>query len=75
MSPQERQVIEAVAEIEHAQWEHWSRSVASEVGEATRCRWNQYWVPYAELPEAIKEIDREWARRTIEVVKPYSAIL
>ena len=61
----ERARLERVAEVEHIQWMEWSKSVASEVSPERRTRWKKFWVPYAELPEDIKELDREWARKAL----------
>jgi len=59
--------IEDLADLEHQQWVHWSKAVADEVSPERRKRWEQYWVPYKELPEDVKEADRIWARRVLEV--------
>jgi hypothetical protein len=61
--------LERVAALEHEQWMAWSKAVASEVSPERRARWEKYWVPYDQLPEDIKEIDREWARKVIREVK------
>ncbi|MCH9684356.1 MAG: hypothetical protein K0V04_23175 [Deltaproteobacteria bacterium] len=61
-------LIERLAEIEHLQWMQWSKSVADEVSPERRERWARYWVPYAELPEDIKELDRAWARKVLAEV-------
>lgn len=58
--------VERVAEAEHIQWMAWSKNVAPEVSPERRARWKQFWVPYAELPEDIKELDREWARKALK---------
>ena len=58
-------LVERVARLEHQQWMEWSKSVADEVSPERRARWEQYWVPYDRLPEDIKELDREWARKVI----------
>jgi hypothetical protein len=63
MSRQE--LLEQLAELEHEQWVAWSRAVAAEVSEGRRRRWQECWVPYAELPEEVKEVDREWARKVL----------
>lgn len=31
-------------------------------------RWESYWVDYEELSEKVKEQDREYARKTIEII-------
>jgi hypothetical protein len=61
-------LLEKLAELEHKQWEQWSRAVADEVSVQRRVRWQQYWVPYVELPESSKELDREWARRVLDTI-------
>lgn len=57
--------VERVAEVEHIQWMAWSKAVAPEVSPERRQRWRKYWVPYSELPDDIKELDREWARKAL----------
>jgi hypothetical protein len=59
------QMLERLAELEHEQWVFWSQSVAAEVSEERRKRWQSLWVPYRELPEEAKEQDRVWARKTL----------
>ena len=58
-------LIEALAEIEHQQWLHWSKAVAPEVAEATRQKWRRSWTDYSELAEDVKEADRVWARKVV----------
>lgn len=58
--------LERVSEVEHEQWMEWSKSVAPEVSPERRARWEKFWVPYEELPEDIKELDRDWARRALK---------
>ena len=58
-------LLERLAELEHEQWVAWSRAVAAEVSEERRRRWRACWVPYAELPEDVKEQDRVWARKVL----------
>jgi hypothetical protein len=59
------ELLERLAELEHEQWVAWSRAVAAEVSADRRRRWQACWVPYAELPEEVKELDRAWARRVL----------
>lgn len=65
----ERDAVERVAEVEHAQWMAWSKAVAPEVSPERQARWARYWVPYKDLPEEVKELDRVWARRAIEAAR------
>lgn len=60
--------LEELAAIEHDQWVEWSKSVASEVSEERRKRWEKYWVPYHELSEEVKEQDRVYARKVLEAM-------
>lgn len=71
------EVIEQLAALEHDQWMQWAQSLMdSEPGLSTarRERWRSLMVPYAELPEEMKEHDRKWARLVIaaraQEVKP-----
>lgn len=61
-------LAEKLAELEHEQWMEWSKSVAGEVSESRLARWELYWVPYNELSEAVKEQDRIWARKVLQVI-------
>ncbi len=65
----ERAAVERVAEVEHEQWMAWSQSVAPEVSEERRARWKKYWIPYKDLPDEVKELDREWARKAIKAAR------
>lgn len=61
-------LLERLAELEHEQWVEWSRTVAPEVTAERRQRWEACWVPYAQLPETVKELDRVWARKVLAVL-------
>ena len=39
-----------------------------ETQKARLARWESYWVDYDELTEKVKEQDREYARKTIELI-------
>ena len=65
----EAKTVERVAEIEHAQWMAWSKEVAPEVSPERRARWARYWIPYEDLPEEVKELDRQWARQAIAAAR------
>ena len=67
-------IIEALAELEHRQWQHWSQTTAAQVPESLRVRWEESWRPYAELPEEAKELDRAWARQVLERLREHQVI-
>ena len=62
-------LIEALAEIEHEQWMHWSQAVAPKVGPGISDSWRKSWVNYAELTEEMKEADRVWARKVVALLR------
>ncbi|QIC06129.1 hypothetical protein GOP56_11220 [Brevibacillus sp. 7WMA2] len=64
-----KEIIEKLADLEHEQWVKWSKSVAHEVSLERRERWQAYWIPYSALSEEIKEQDRVWARKVLEVIE------
>ena len=63
-------LLEKIAEIEHEQWVSWSKAIAKQENLSPERleRWKKYWIPYSELPEDVKEHDRKWARRVLEVI-------
>ena len=66
-----RTLLERLAAAEHEQWMHWAAAVlAAEPGlSATRrASWQAAMVPYAQLDESAKELDRVWARKALAVI-------
>ena len=67
-------LLEALAAIEHDQWMTWARSVLSAddvtIGPERLARWQSYMVTYADLPDAVKEHDRVWARSVLAALTP-----
>lgn len=61
-------MVEHLAALEHEQWMSWAMAVAPEVSQGRRERWEQYFRPYGDLPDEVKELDRVWARRAIEAL-------
>ena len=68
-------LVEALAEIEHEQWMHWSQAVAPKVLSGISDNWRSSWVDYAELTEDLKEADREWARKVVTLLRKRKLIL
>jgi hypothetical protein len=62
-------LIEKLAALEHEQWMHWASAVSPEVSPDRAARWRKYLVPYDQLPEDVKEHDRVWARKALEMFK------
>ncbi len=61
---------EALAELEHEQWCSWSRALAeSEKLSPERLgTWSRRWVPYSDLSDADKDLDREYADHVISLL-------
>lgn len=79
----EEELIEKLAELEHEQWMYWSRAVVEQVlGDSTSSSfdvykrmlekhqsWLEYWKPYEELSEEVKEHDRKWAYKAAKIMR------
>jgi hypothetical protein len=65
------ELLEKLADLEHEQWIEWSKAVAPEVSEERRARWEAFWVPYDQLDEPTKDMDREWAEKALELLEPF----
>lgn len=77
-------LIEALAELEHKQWESWSKSVMKELLKgnpydlialqkrvfALNEKWLVNWKPYEDLTEEPKKKDRVWARKVLRLLLP-----
>ena len=68
MESRREEIIEMLAELEHDQWIHWANNISSEVSNERYDRWQTYLIPYADLPEEIKEEDRRWAKAAFNIV-------
>lgn len=66
-----REVLEKLAELEHDQWVKWSTDIASKekLSPGRMARWRELWIPYEQLTKEMKEFDREWARKVLEIVR------
>jgi len=66
----DRTLREELAALEHQQWWEWSKTVAREedISKERIERWRQYWKPYEDLPEDVKDHDRKWADRVTELL-------
>ena len=65
------ELIEKLAELEHEQWQKWSKDIAKNenISDDRFNRWaNDCWKPYNELTEEMKEHDRVWARKVLELI-------
>ena len=78
---------ERLSELEHIQWEYWSKSLANLLkstlyliskGKNAKAQyqindklqsWQRNWIPYTQLPEEIKDFDREWADKVLKIIQ------
>jgi len=70
--PDHKHLIEDIADLEHQQWMHWAKSMmnrpALKLPYTQRKNWENWMVPYSDLPEHIKELDRVWAVKIIDLI-------
>lgn len=67
----DKTLLEKISAIEHDQWIAWAKTISEtepNISQERKDRWAQYFVPYEELTEEVKEFDREWARKVLEVI-------
>jgi len=67
-------IVEQLADLEHRQWIHWSKYVAEnhDIPDKLEEKWEKSWKPYSELSEEMKEKDRKWARKVLEILSSKS---
>jgi len=74
MNPEkEQQLLEELSHIEHEQWVLWVRHImeTQDIDQKTKDRWESYCIPYQQLPDGVAELDRVFARKSLEVFKKY----
>jgi len=64
-------LIEHLAELEHQQWCHWAQALLTNepgLSPERAANWQRELIPYHDLPEDRKELDRVWARRVLTFI-------
>ncbi len=76
MIKEELDLLETLAELEHQQWMNWAKQIMQKekLSQETTKRWKNYFIPYKDLPEDIKELDRNYARKVISALKDHQII-
>ena len=72
MNLNDEKLLEKIANLEHEQWIFWAKSLIKtekRLNEDRVFRWESLFVPYSELTESMKESDRVWARKVLELLK------
>ena len=64
-------LLEEISELEHKQWMEWAKTILKEedISEEREKRWKKDFKDYKDLPEDVKEFDREWARKVIKILE------
>jgi len=67
-------MVEALAALEHNQWMSWAKSIinSEDITPERVERWRDLFVPYDQLTDDMKELDRQWARKVVDIVKSKS---
>ena len=58
-------LLESLSDLEHKQWEHWRKYIEQKFN-IPKSDW--LLIDYKDLPEKIKEQDRVWARKVIDII-------
>ncbi len=60
-----------IAELEHEQWIEWSQHLAAcePLSPERLARWRASWIPYDELSEEAKEMDRAYGDRILALLE------
>jgi len=61
-----KKILELLSELEHIQWVKWRRDIEKRF-KIPHSKWLD--VSYIDLPENIKEQDRVFARRVLDILK------
>lgn len=67
-------LLEALARLEHDQWMDWANNLMEKepaISQARKDRWMTFMVPYDQLDEAAKDMDRVWAAKAVELAKEH----
>jgi len=67
-------LIEKLAAVEHEQWKEWATDLMEKepgISEKRTERWRTYMGGYESLPNEVKELDREYARKVLDIFKDY----
>lgn len=65
-----KDLLETLAKQEHDQWMEWAKTLMEKepgLSPERVARWKAYMVPYNELTDDVKEFDRIWARKTLNL--------
>ncbi len=67
----EEKLLEEISELEHEQWMSWAKEILKEedISEERAKRWKKDFKEYKDLPEDVKEFDREYAEEVIKKLR------
>ncbi len=76
MKKEETDLLEKLATLEHQQWMSWAKNLikTEKISAQTITRWETYFVPYHQLPDEIKELDRVYGRKVISIIEEVSKL-
>jgi len=61
---------EILADLEHRQWISWTHYLIQneEIPENLKNKWLKSFIPYSDLSEKYKDMDRVWADRVLRII-------
>lgn len=66
-----KELLEELSSLEHEQWILWAKNILEyeNISKERRTRWEKYFVPYGDLEENVKNLDRVFARKSLKLLE------
>ncbi|MCP4356079.1 MAG: hypothetical protein GY793_10750 [Proteobacteria bacterium] len=74
MNNNENQLREQIAKLIHEEWIEWAKNVDHEVSQERQKRWHSVYCNYEDLSEQMKDKDRVYVDKIINVLKKENII-
>ena len=67
------ELLEKLSALEHEQWMSWAKHILEneKISEETKKRWKADFLPYQNLSEEVKQQDRPFAQKSLELFEKF----
>ena len=69
----QQMLLQKLSVLEHEQWTSWAKKIleTENISEETRAKWASYFVDFQDLPAEIQNLDRDFAKKSLDVFIDY----